>query len=196
MIGIPVLQTSIGDGNTILANYYGYPTKTLMFAALDTGCPIATAAINDGGTNYQNGDILTIVQSGAIGGTVTVASIDITGTILTITLTTGGRNYSTATGLAVTGGAGSDATIDITATVETLYGGTEESNVSIYLNNEELAQSDFTDIVRWTKFTDILLSASEPVIPVTISGSYNHIKAVVNSITSDGQVTCDFSERE
>ncbi len=196
MIGIPVLQSSVGDGNTILTNYMGYPTKTLMFSLLDTGCPIVTAVMNDGGTNYVKGNTLALVQSGASGGTVTVDDVDITGTILSVTLVTPGKNYSTALALTVTGGAGTDATIDITATQETLYQGTEESNVSIYVNNEQLAQANFTGIVRWTKFTDILLSTTEPVIPVTISGSYNHIKTVVNSIPSDGKVTCNFSERE
>lgn len=84
---------------------------------------IKTVAINAGGTGYGVGDVLTITQSGASGGQVTVATVDGSGVILTLesAITARGTGYATGTGLATTvspsGGTG--ATINITAVGET-----------------------------------------------------------------------------
>jgi Protein of unknown function (DUF3383) len=66
------------------------------------------------GTGYVIGDVLTITQGTAYGGTVIVTSV-YAGAITGITLSTGGQSYSVANNLAVTGGTGTGATIDITS---------------------------------------------------------------------------------
>lgn len=76
-----------------------------------------TVAINTAGTGYALNDILTVVQSGASGGTLKVTSIGSGGTVTGVSLVTGGSGYSAATGLATTvspsGGTG--CTIDVSA---------------------------------------------------------------------------------
>jgi hypothetical protein len=84
---------------------------------------LSVAAI---GSGYDVGDVLTVVQSGASGGTATVTSVNGSGGVTGITLTTGGSLYDLGTGLSTTvspsGGTG--CTITITAiedgTVSTL----------------------------------------------------------------------------
>jgi len=80
---------------------------------------MATVTLGAGGTGYTVNDVLTVVQSGASGGTVTVTSVN-AGVITGISLTTGGTGYSIADGLAVTGGTGANATINITAIADSI----------------------------------------------------------------------------
>lgn len=75
---------------------------------------IKTVTLGAGGTGYTVDDVLTVVQAGGSGGTVTVTSVN-AGVITGISLTTKGAGYSVADGLAVTGGTGADATVNITA---------------------------------------------------------------------------------
>ncbi len=81
---------------------------------------LKTATVNNGTTGYAVGDELTIVQSGASGGKVKVATVDADGTILTITNPSLpiGEGYSVASALATTGGTGTGATLNITAVGE------------------------------------------------------------------------------
>lgn len=84
------------------------------------GPTIQTVSLASGGTNYQVGDVLTIQQSGANGGQVSVASISGGGTrgpIASINLFSGGGGYQVATGLLTTGGNGTGATISVTAVI-------------------------------------------------------------------------------
>jgi hypothetical protein len=76
-----------------------------------------TLTIAAGGTNYVVGDILTIVQSGASGGTAKVSSITEGGVVATLTFLTGGKLYGIANTLATTTNsvAGADCTLNITA---------------------------------------------------------------------------------
>jgi len=74
---------------------------------------IATISLGSGGSGYIEGDILTIVQEGGSLGTVTVNTVDESGTILTVTLLDSGFGYTVANGLAITGGSGTLATINI-----------------------------------------------------------------------------------
>ena len=76
-----------------------------------TPFPIASVTIGAGGTSYQVNDVLTLVQAGAAGGTVTVDTVD-AGVITAVSLTTAGTNYRVANGLATTGHTG-DATINV-----------------------------------------------------------------------------------
>jgi len=78
-----------------------------------------TVAINaaGAGSGYALGDVLTVVQAGASGGTLEVTEIDDTGAVTEVALLTRGTGYSADTGLATTvapaGGTG--CTIDISA---------------------------------------------------------------------------------
>lgn len=68
-----------------------------------------------GGTGYQVADVLTVVQSGASGGTVTVEAVDSFGAITNIIVDTPGQSYVVANNLTTTGGHGTGAQIDVTA---------------------------------------------------------------------------------
>lgn len=74
---------------------------------------IKTVTVGSGGTGYTQGDVLTVVGTGAAGGTVTVTTVN-AGVITEISLTTKGYGY-TATTLQTTGGTGSSATITVSA---------------------------------------------------------------------------------
>jgi hypothetical protein len=69
------------------------------------------------GTGYVVNDVLTVVQGGASGGTVTVTSVNGSGGITGIApqATTPGTGYSVASALAVTGGTGTGAHVNVTA---------------------------------------------------------------------------------
>ena len=71
---------------------------------------------NSGGAGYLVGDVLTVVQSGGSGGTVTVLSVGNGGVVAAVSqVTLPGAGYSVANNLSTTGGTGSGATVDITA---------------------------------------------------------------------------------
>jgi hypothetical protein len=83
---------------------------------------ILSAVIANGGTGYTVGDVLTIVQPDASGGTVVVSTVDdpLTGVITgleDVAAAGVGTGYSAANGLAVTGGTGTGATINVTGIV-------------------------------------------------------------------------------
>jgi len=65
-----------------------------------------------GGSGYTLNDVLTVVQTGASGGTVTASAVA-DGVVTEITLTTGGTGYIADSGLATTGGTGTGCTIEI-----------------------------------------------------------------------------------
>lgn len=61
-------------------------------------------SINDAGNGYSPGDVLTVVQSGGSGGTLTVATVTggPPGPVATLALTTPGTGYAIANGLSTT----------------------------------------------------------------------------------------------
>lgn len=67
------------------------------------------------GTGYVVGDILAVVQGPAVGGTVSVSTIGVGGTVTGTTLLTSGHGYSVANGLTTTGGSGVGAQVDISS---------------------------------------------------------------------------------
>jgi len=95
----------------------GYPAATLAVAggagsgATFTYSP-AVITLNTAGTGYKANDVLTLVQTGGTGGTVTVTSVSATGAVLSFTLSASGTGYTTGRGLTATGGAGSGATFN------------------------------------------------------------------------------------
>lgn len=74
---------------------------------------IATATVFAGGTSYQVGDLLAIVQAGASGGVFTVTSVS-SGQVTGGVVSQPGTGYTTATGLTTTGGHGSGCDLSIT----------------------------------------------------------------------------------
>ena len=82
---------------------------------------IKTISLGSGGTGYTAGDIITVIQTGASLGTVTINTVNGSGVILTVTLLNGGSGYAVADGLAVTGGSGNGATVNI-LTINTIKG--------------------------------------------------------------------------
>ena len=84
---------------------------------------IQTAIPHSGnpGTGYVVGDVITVVQSGASLGQLTVASIGTNGTVTGLNKIVGsqGMGYSIASALSSTGGTGTGLEVDITAIGET-----------------------------------------------------------------------------
>lgn len=84
----------------------------------DLSDAITAVTVDAGGTNYSVNDVLTIVQTivanrPGIGGTATVTSVDGSGAITGISVTTRGSGYGLGSGVAVIGGSGSGATLNI-----------------------------------------------------------------------------------
>lgn len=83
---------------------------------------IATFSIGGGGgSGYAPNDVLTVVQSGGSGGTITVNTVGGSGEVATATLTTPGTGYAVANGLATTvaPAGGSGCTINILTLTDT-----------------------------------------------------------------------------
>jgi hypothetical protein len=83
---------------------------------------IATFSIGGGGgSGYAPNDILTVVQSGGSGGTITVNTVGGSGEVATATLTMPGTGYAVANGLATTVAppGGSGCTINILTLTDT-----------------------------------------------------------------------------
>lgn len=75
---------------------------------------ISAAAINAAGTGYTAGDILVPVQQDSSGAQITVNTVDGSGHITGVTVTTGGTGYQAASAVAVTGGTGTGAKFNLT----------------------------------------------------------------------------------
>jgi hypothetical protein len=113
-----ILVGNIGSENTeILQIKKVNPVTNAVtfanFTATAIGAGIATVAITNAGTGYQPGEILTVIQTGAVGGSVRVATIGGGGAIATVTVDQPGYAYSAVAGLVTTGGGNNDATIEI-----------------------------------------------------------------------------------
>lgn len=75
---------------------------------------VTAVVIADGGTGYEAGDVITIVQGGGASDdeTFTVDTVDETGSIATVTINNGGTGYEIGDTVTITTG-GADATIDV-----------------------------------------------------------------------------------
>jgi phage tail sheath protein FI len=135
------LTLSGGSGGTITVNAVSTSgaIQTFSLTTAGTGYPAATLAVTGGsgkdatltnspaivtlntaGAGYKAGDVLTLVQTGASGATVTVNSVSGAGAVLTFMLSAGGTGYTTGTGLNVTGGNGTGATFNYSPLTLTL----------------------------------------------------------------------------
>ena len=107
---------------------------------------VTEVSLGDAGTGYSANDVLTLTQTGASGATVTVLTVDGSGAVQTISLTTGGKLYSVAEDLAVTGGGGNDdCTIDVTATSPATIVFGKELGVWDIANGHELTRYQIKD---------------------------------------------------
>lgn len=114
-----ILVGNIGSENTEILQVRSVDSITnavtfANFSETAIGAGIATGSLNAAGTGYQAGQILTVIQTGAVGGSVRVTTVNPgTGAITGLALDQPGYGYSVTTGLATTGGGNNDATIDV-----------------------------------------------------------------------------------
>jgi hypothetical protein len=114
-------NTSTGQSSWEIADAWADPPDALMdegtfsvqWGCSGSGSTINVVSLDAPGSNYQVGDVLTVIQSGASGGHVTVTSIGSGGTVAGISLTAQGTGYSAASALSVSGGHGSGCTINV-----------------------------------------------------------------------------------
>jgi hypothetical protein len=93
-------------------NRYTYPYSWMLAEAV----PIIRQISKNGtgtGSGYLVNDVVTVVQTGASGGTGTVTAIGTGGTITAVTVLTPGTGYVPASGLSVAGGSGTGGTVNI-----------------------------------------------------------------------------------
>jgi hypothetical protein len=94
---------------------FGTDPQGLLAVALSSG--IAAVVINSAneGLNYVVGDVVTVSQNGASGATLQVTSVGAFGNITGTSLLTPGSGYSVANGVSLSGGSGTNASINITS---------------------------------------------------------------------------------
>ena len=113
------------DPEYLAAQLYFSQSPAPQFIWIGVQDPTAIKTIiphsGSAGTGYKVGDQITVVQSGASNGIVTVSTIGGGGAVTGLTTTIGnqGTGYSTASGLATTGGSGTGLEVDITAIGQT-----------------------------------------------------------------------------
>lgn len=117
-IGEAVIYSSLYGAITGVMPNPAQPEFSVKALTLGTAASsLFTVTANaTGGTGYVVGDVLTVVQGGASGGTVTVSAVS-AGAVTGIAQqpVSIGTGYSVANGLATTGGSGSGALVDVTA---------------------------------------------------------------------------------
>jgi hypothetical protein len=108
--------------------YFGQsPAPSYLWVGRQDLTALAAVTPGSGGTNYEVGDVLTVVQSGGSFGQVKVTTVNSGGSPLSPGPVTGlaiipdsqGTGYAVANGLNTTGGSGSGCTVNITAVGET-----------------------------------------------------------------------------
>lgn len=116
--------------------------------ALGTGIAVATPHSGPTGSGYNVGDVLTVGAPGT-GGTLTVATLS-GSSVASVTITTPGTSYSTASNQPTTGGSGTGASFDITSgvTFTTLLGGS--GGYINYLTGQPFGNNDATMTVTST----------------------------------------------
>lgn len=100
------------NGSADLTTWSGAVAKVASTSNA-TGLVQTNIAINNAGSGYTAGDVLTITGGGGSGATLTATTVNGSGALTAVVLTTPGSGYSAGTGRATNGGSGSAATIDI-----------------------------------------------------------------------------------
>ena len=118
--------TSVED-ITPIGGLYAFPAaaETLGVVSDDANDvavgTVATISLGDGGADYVQDEVITIVQDGGVGATV-VATTVVGGAITVATLLTPGHGYSTGDNNVTIGGTGTGALVDIDSLVGSLTG--------------------------------------------------------------------------
>jgi hypothetical protein len=129
MYGAFNLATAVGPQLDIIGAIVG-ANRQLPFQPVSGA--ILSAQPYNLATGYSIGDVIGVTQSGASAGTVEVISME-AGHVTGLSVVTGGIGYTTATGLATTGGGGGGTlTVNITASS---------------LNSAILSDSDFRTLI-------------------------------------------------
>ncbi len=114
LIGIEIATIQVSTDQDYAPDTTG--TTQVKILVINTESILAiVAAPTAGGTGYKVDDILKISEGAS--GTVRVTAVT-SGVVDTVSLLTGGVNYTTGTGKATTGGTGTGCTIEITHTAE------------------------------------------------------------------------------
>src|SRR5271169_2755737 len=97
------------------------PTPNILWVGRQDLTAIYTIAPHSAneGSGYQVGDILTVIQSGATGGTVEVSTVGGGGNVTGLTIVTQGTGYSIQASLLTSDGHGTGCEVDISAIGET-----------------------------------------------------------------------------
>ena len=135
-------------------NLVGAGGNLVIFPAFANSA-IAGVVVDVGGSGYKLGDVITVTQTGANGGTATVSGVNGSGTVSAITLTQGGVGYSAASALATTGGAGSGLTVTISSvTNETLSQAVARTQSYIYYVG--IISTSYGANTTWKALADIV----------------------------------------
>lgn len=111
--GIDLLLFVQGDTNIY---EWGGGVAIVLSVSTTTAALLAVSAISAGGSGYVVGNVLTITGGGGTGATVTVSSVDGSGAVTAVTITTRGSGYSAGAARATSGGSGTGCTLAITIT--------------------------------------------------------------------------------
>lgn len=106
----------VDNNNRIYVSYYDSGGgQNLKYALFISSIATIGSTPTAGGSGYAPGDVITVVQTGASGGTVTVATVDGSGKVLTLNTTpvSAGTGYSIGAGKSTSGGTGNGCTIEI-----------------------------------------------------------------------------------
>lgn len=100
------------DGSGLVGHYIDMGIAGSGFSAASSG-NILTESVGAGGLNYVEGDVLTLTGAGDGNATVTVISVDGSGTILALDIAINGSGYSVQSGVTTSDGTGTGATVNI-----------------------------------------------------------------------------------
>lgn len=171
-----ILVGNIGSENTEILQIkkVNSVTNTITFDNFtDTaiGSGIATVAINNAGTGYLPGQILTVIQTGSVGGSVRVATVGGGGSIATVTIDQSGYAYSAANALTTTGGGNNDATIDIlTLTTDSSATSILFASAQSYITGQPVEVFDSSGVSRGTGTVSTTSDPTSTTMTLTAPG--------------------------
>jgi hypothetical protein len=114
-----------------ISDFFGFYPK---FGTFLQGVQSVQPSAGPTGTGYLGDDVLAIVAPGASGATLKVLTVDLVGAPLSYEIVTPGTGYNIANGLAVTGGAGTGATVDVLALTPYTASQLPQSVIQVFIN--------------------------------------------------------------
>ena len=146
---------------------------------------IQTVGVTAAGSGYKVGDVLNVIETGGVGGQVTVATIGGYGNVLTVTITTPGYGYTIGAGNATTGGYGSGATINITGIgTETLLQAITRGNTYLYFGG--IISTNYGTNTTWAALAAALQADNIPQLLFLPSSVIADIYGVFTTIANAG----------